>query len=139
MPKVRDNGMREFIRLEFADLLLPLYVKTCTDSVCFVFEARHEEGNRMYLKFKTGRFPHNNEGWLFNVLSVTKNEYGRSIVEIMTQPEQLKSLRFVEMYEDSDEIKWSRRYYSEKFGFSYSDEAKELTTKTNCGHGQTKK
>ena len=131
MLNVRDNGMREFIRLEFADLLLPLYVKTCTDSECFVFEARREEGDRMYLKFKTGRFPHNKECWLFDVLSVTKNEYGRSIVEIMTQPEQLKSLRFVEMYEDSDEIKWSRRYYSEEFGFSYSDEAKELTAETN--------
>lgn len=117
---------REFIKLEFDGLLLPLYIKTCTDSVCFVLEVKYLEGERMYLKFKTGRFPHNNEQLLFKVLSVTKNEYGRSIVEIETASRALKAFRFVELDEESDDIVWSRKYYSEKFGFSYEDEAEEL-------------
>lgn len=121
------NTMREFIKLEFEGLLMPLYIKTSTDSVCFCLEARYIESQRMYLKFKTGRFPYNNELPYFKVLSIEKNKYGRSVVEIVTAERALKSFRFVEMDEESDEIVWSRRYYSETFGFSYDDDAKEFT------------
>ncbi len=114
-----ENKKRQFLVIKFDGLLMPLYIKLHPMHLSNVNTCGADEAEQCWIiDFTTGYFDYRSNQFC-KITKTRDNRFGQDHVQIKLPFDTTEWFRYEWLDEDCDDVKWSRKYFSEVHGIKY--------------------